>query len=204
MAKNTLNPCGCESGTIPVIGAGNVIYQGVTLSCLPINTNEGLNAILGKIDSRFCNTYTKSEADNQFANKNEVPSYAVVNQSLDVLEFYNSDDALLFDVDITYFVSQAVTVEVSGNSVLLKDKFGNILSSATLPGSGMIEIDNHPFRYVKGFNGSSTIQIGDIASGGIFTDGGFEFYGDLLCIDNTGDLTTGIGTKWKPINQVRI
>lgn len=77
-----------------------------------------------------------------------------------------------------------------------------LINGETLNSSKEIKIDGNKFRFVGA--DSANIQIGDIASGGIFTYQGTQFYGDLICIDNTGDLTTGIGTKWKPINLTQI
>lgn len=64
-----------------------------------------------------------------------------------------------------------------------------------------ILIDDHPFRYVRGFNNTGDGMVnGDIASGGVFTYQGTQFFGDLILIDDLSDPTTGIGTTWKPLN----
>lgn len=205
MAKNTLNPCGCDSGTIPVIGASHVVYQGTNLNCIPALSDENLAVILGAINQRFCNSYTKTEVNDTFARKPETIATATVSPQADTLEFYNADNALLFEVDIRYFVSQGVILEVSGNTVVLKDKAGIILSSAALPGAGEIRIDERPFRYVVGLeNDGAGLQVGDIAAGGIFEYQSKLFFGDLKCIDTTGDTSTGIGTKWQPINLTQL
>ena len=68
-----------------------------------------------------------------------------------------------------------------------------------------IEIDSNPFRYVVGHgNDGTSIQVGDIATGGIFSFSGSNFFGDLICIDATGDLTTGIGTKWQVLTSTAV
>lgn len=180
-------------------------WLGSALSNIPVSTNDDGTTIITNIDSALGNRYTKTEADNLFATFADTFAEVVVNELTDELEFYDNDSNLLFSVDITYFVSQAVTVEVTSNSVVLKDKDGNTLSSAALPGAGLIEIDGNPFRYVVGHgNDGSSIQVGDIASGGIFSYLGTDFFGDLICIDDTGDLTTGIGTKWQPLNSTAV
>ena len=65
-----------------------------------------------------------------------------------------------------------------------------------------ITIDGNLFRYVG--DDMANIQINDIAAGGKFTYQSTLFFGDLKCINNTGDLTTGIGTKWQPINLTQL
>lgn len=191
-----------SSGTI---STDDVAWLAGALSNIPVSTNDLLTLILTNIDSALGNRYTETEADNLFATFADTFAEVAVNETTDELEFYDNDSNLLFSVDITYFVSQAVTVEVESNSVLLKDKDDNTLSSAALPGAGLIEIDSNPFRYVVGHgNDGSTIQIGDIAAGGIFTFSGTNFFGDLICIDDTGDITTGIGTKWQPLNATAV
>lgn len=65
-----------------------------------------------------------------------------------------------------------------------------------------IVIDGNEFRFLGA--DSEDIQINDIAASGIFEVEGVQLFGDLKCIDNTGDLTTGIETKWKPINKIII
>ena len=68
-----------------------------------------------------------------------------------------------------------------------------------------IWIDGQRFFYVVGNSNSGTeLLVGDIASSGVFMYQGTLFFGDLMCIDNTGDTTTGIGTTWKPINLKQI
>jgi len=187
------------------ISTDDVAWLGGSLSNIPVSTNDLLTLILTNIDSALGDRYTETEADNLFATFADTFAEVVVNETTDELEFYDNDSNLLFSVDITYFVSQAVTVEIQSNSVVLKDKDGNTLSSAALPGAGLIEIDSNPFRYVVGHgNDGSSIQVGDIAAGGIFTFSGNNFFGDLICIDATGDLTTGIGTKWNPLNATAV
>lgn len=68
-----------------------------------------------------------------------------------------------------------------------------------------ILIDGHPFRYVRGLNNTGNgIVNGDIASGGVFTYQGNNFFGDLILVDDLGDLSTGIGTTWEIINRTQI
>lgn len=68
-----------------------------------------------------------------------------------------------------------------------------------------IFIDGHPFRHVRGFNSNDRqLTNGDIASGGVFTYQETQFFGDLILIDDQADVTTGIGTTWKPINLTQI
>lgn len=68
-----------------------------------------------------------------------------------------------------------------------------------------ILIDDHPFRYVRGFNNTGDgVVNGDIASGGVFTYQGTQFFGDLILVDALGDLSTGVGTTWEIINRTQI
>lgn len=68
-----------------------------------------------------------------------------------------------------------------------------------------ILIDGHPFRYVRGFNNTGDgVVNGDIASGGVFTYEGNNFFGDLILIDALADISTGIGDTWQPINLKQI
>ena len=187
-----------SSGTI---STDDVSYLGSALSNIPVSTNDLLTLILENIDSALGDRYTETEADNLFATFADTFAEVVVNEATDELEFYDNDSNLLFSVDITYFVSQAVEIDFSNGTVIIRDKEGNNLSSVAIPGTNYIEIDSNPFRYVVGHgNDGSSIQVGDIATGGIFSFSGTDFFGDLICIDNTGDLTTGIGTKWQPLN----
>jgi len=73
---------------------------------------------------------------------------------------------------------------------------------AFIGSSSTIQIDGYDFRFVG--NNVSSIQLGDFAVGGKFTYQSKLFFGDLICIDNTGDLTTGISIKWKPFNLKEI
>ncbi|HET8838500.1 MAG TPA: hypothetical protein VFM82_05835 [Flavobacteriaceae bacterium] len=76
-----------------------------------------------------------------------------------------------------------------------------------IPAAREILINNQNFRLAKGINNTAAgIEIGDIATGGCFHDPTYnqDFFGDLKCIDNTGDLTTGIGTKWEFLNGTQI
>lgn len=191
-----------SSGTVLT---DDVEYQGSAISNIPVSNEDSLTTIINNIASALGDRYTETEADNLFALLSEIVQSVTVNQTTDELEFRDEDTNILFSVDITYFVSQAVTIEVTGNSVVLKDKDGATLSSASLPGTGYLQIDSNPFRYVIGHgNDGSSIQIGDIAAGGIFSYLGTDFFGDLICIDDTGDLTTGIGTKWQPLNSTAV
>lgn len=68
----------------------------------------------------------------------------------------------------------------------------------------LVTIDSRNFFFEKGVtsgtvNTGNNVEVNDLALGGVFFDPGVGKYmkGDLKCIDNTGDLTTGIGTKWK-------
>lgn len=68
-----------------------------------------------------------------------------------------------------------------------------------------ITIEGHPFRFVRGFNNTTGEPTnGDIASGGVFTYQGSQFYGDLQLMDDSADITIGVGTTWKPINLTQI
>ena len=183
----------------------DVEYQGPPLPNIPVSNADSLTTIIDNIDSALGDRYTKSEADAEFANASDLIDSTEIDTGNDLLVFKDSLGGTLFSQDITDFVNQAVEIEVTSDSVVLKDKDGNILSSASLPILGMIEIDSNPFRYVVGHgNDGSTIQIGDIAAGGIFTFSGTDFFGDLICIDDTGDITTGIGTKWQPLNATAV
>lgn len=190
--------------------AGTVItddveYIGSPLTEIPVSTNDDLTTIIENIDAKFGNIYTKTEADAEFANTDDLIDSTEINSGSKLLVFKDSSDATLFTQDITEFVSQATTIEIDSGNVVLKDADGTILSTAALPGAGYVVIDGHPFRYVVGIeNDGSSIQIGDIAAGGVFEWMGGPFFGDLICIDDTGDLTTGIGTKWEPLTPVSI
>lgn len=64
-----------------------------------------------------------------------------------------------------------------------------------------IWINDQRFFYAVGDgNDGLSLQIGDLACSGVFEYQSTKFYGDLICIDNTGDTTTGIGVKWQPLN----
>lgn len=68
-----------------------------------------------------------------------------------------------------------------------------------------ILIDDHPFRYVRGLNNTGDgVVNGDIASGGVFTYQGNNFFGDLILVDALADISTGIGTTWEIINRTQI
>lgn len=69
-----------------------------------------------------------------------------------------------------------------------------------------ILIDGHPFRYVRGFNntGDDFLVNGDIASGGVFTYEGVQFFGDLILVNDLADPTTDVGTTWEIINRTQI
>lgn len=187
------------------ISTDDVAWLGGALSNIPVSTNDLLTLIITNIDSALGDRYKKTEADNLFVSVAENVADVTVDEGTDELRFWDNDSNLLFTVDISYFVSQATQLDINGNTLELKDKDGNILDSVSLPGAGLIEIDSNPFRYVVGHgNDGSSIQVGDIAAGGIFTYSAINFFGDLICIDNTGDLTTGIGTKWQPLNSTAV
>lgn len=71
-------------------------------------------------------------------------------------------------------------------------------------------IDNQRFNYTIGYgNSGNSLEVGDIASSGSFMYQSTLFFGDLICVDNTGDTSTGIGTtetgiKWKILNAKQI
>ena len=68
-----------------------------------------------------------------------------------------------------------------------------------------ILIDGHPFRYVRGLNNTGDgVVNGDIASGGVFTYQGKNFFGDLILVDALADISTGVGDTWGIINLKQI
>ncbi len=191
--------------SVGTISTDDWAWLGSALSNIPVSTNDNGTTIITNIDSALGDRYTKTEADAEFANVTDLIDSTEIDTGNDLLVFKDSSNATLFTQDITVFRNQGVTVEVTSNSIVLKDKDGNTLSSAALPGEGLLTIDSNPFRYVIGHgNDGSSIQIGDIAAGGIFSFSGTDFFGDLICIDDTGDLTTGIGTKWNPLNATAV
>lgn len=183
----------------------DVEFPGAPLSNIPASTNDDLTTIIENIDTALGNRYTKTEADAAFVDADDLIDSTEIDSGNKLLVFKDVSDATLFTQDITEFVSQAVTIEVDSGNVQIKDADGSILSSAALPTLDTVEIDGHPFRYVVGIdNDGTSLQVGDIAAGGVFTWMGGPFFGDLICIDDTGDLTTGIGTKWEPLTPVSI
>lgn len=68
-----------------------------------------------------------------------------------------------------------------------------------------VYIDGQRFNYTVGMgNSGNELEVGDIASSGVFSYNGGNFFGDLILVDASGDTSTGIGTKWEIINRTQI
>lgn len=68
-----------------------------------------------------------------------------------------------------------------------------------------VYIDGQRFNYTVGMgNSGNELEVGDIASSGVFSYNGTNFFGDLILVDASGDTSTGIGTKWEIINRTQI
>lgn len=68
-----------------------------------------------------------------------------------------------------------------------------------------VYIDGQRFNYTVGMgNSGNELEVGDIASSGVFSYNGTNFFGDLMLVDDQADPTTGVGTTWKPLNMKQI
>lgn len=52
--KNTLNPCKCNSGTGTGGSASDIVYDGLTVDCVPIAPGQNLAAILKNLGDYVC------------------------------------------------------------------------------------------------------------------------------------------------------
>ena len=141
----------------------DVEYQGAPLANIPVSNADSLTTIIGNIDSALGDRYTKSEADAEFANVSDLIDSTEIDTGNDLLIFKDSSDATLFTQNINAFRNQAVTVEVTSNSVVLKDKDDNILSTASLPTVQFVEDDFNILK--RQGNTDSSIEDGDRIEG---------------------------------------
>lgn len=150
-----------SSGTIIT---DDVEYPGSPLSNIPVSTSDDLTTIIENINTALGNRYTKTEADAEFANTDDLIDSTEIDSGNKLLVFKDSSNATLFSQDITDFVNQGVEIEVSSNNVILKNADGDILSSAALPNTKLV-IDGFVVDKGAGNTNDSSIEVGDYCYG---------------------------------------
>ncbi|WP_456867590.1 hypothetical protein [Galbibacter sp. BG1] len=185
-------------------------FEGTLSDQTDLNTALNNKANLSGINNEFTN-------ENTFNNGLNVGEDGVLDSNNEIV-FENNDKPITAtggskstlysnsDGDLVWLKENGRSLifknnNTAGREVEFQDGSGVVAYLDDIP-DDKIYIDGNYFRYVG--SDPENIQIGDIASGGIYTYQSTSFYGDLICIDNTGDLSTGIGTKWKPFNLKEI
>lgn len=182
---------------------------------LPIESVEELDLMLSnKADTEQLTNHVGDEdahgipdltaqLENQIATKTDKGGYQGTSQ--DLFDSIQTNAKAIAD-----YLPPEYTIEADVDHNLILRKDGEVQSQISLAQylelpSLFYWVDGNRFTYVPVVGtGTDTIAVGDILTGGVFEVDGTKFFGDLLCLDISGDLATGIGTTWKPLNQKQI